>query len=264
MEIYASYQGISRIERAELDCDAELLCSRRLIRVNRLHSPGRQNFSVAHEIVHTLISEVRAESNDLRCSAIGEHPLQLDQSLRAREEEMLCNHGAAELLMPMEDFVPRLRQRGPCMASVSQLAQCFGASREALLRRIASANLWPCAGVVWELCLKPTQFAPASPSQLALPGLEALARPVEKLRVRYAVRSDSFGPWIPRHKSVCEDTSVFSCFSSGESTKGWDVLDLGGRDALRVYAQSMPVDLVHDGRVKERRVLTLLLPDGPA
>jgi hypothetical protein len=260
LQVYASFRGISRIEEADLDCDGELLWSRRVIRVNARHSPGRQRFSVAHEIVHTLIDEIRHESNDIRCFGIGEYPHELNQDSRARrtEEEMLCNHGAAELVMPMQDFIPRIRSRGPSVGSVLPLAEEFQASKEAIVNRIPATGLWPCASVVWEPGLKPSQFDQANTDQMALPGLEELARPVERLRVRYAIRSETFDLWIPRHKSVPEDTTIHECYRSGEATQGTDVLEFGGSEVEEAYVESMPIDFYDDRGIQHRRVLSLL------
>jgi hypothetical protein len=258
MKVYASFRGISRIEEADLDCDGELLWSKRMIRVNRRHPPGRQNFSVAHEIVHTIINELCHKSDDIRCYSIGEYPGHLDQDLRAKEEEILCNHGAAELLMPMQDFIPRLRDYGPSIASISPLAQDFGVSKEAVANRIPTANLWCCASVVWEPSLKPCQFGQANPDQLTLPGWENVARPAEQLRVRYAVRSRTFDLWIPRYKSVSEDTTIFECLQTGVATQGLDSIEFGSGKVEQVYVESIPMDFYDDQFVQRRRVLSLL------
>jgi hypothetical protein len=78
---------------------------------------GRQNFSAAHEIVHTYFREV--------CPA----------AIASPQEERLCDLGAAVLTMPAARFVPFLTARPFSLASLNECRQEFAVSITAAGRR---------------------------------------------------------------------------------------------------------------------------------
>jgi len=93
------------------------------------NSEGRVNFSIAHEIVHTFFPN----SGGARFRS-----MVADDSKEANELEMLCHRGAAELLMPIEEFSEELRgEMG--LAPVRRLCERFGSSYEATVYRLATA-----------------------------------------------------------------------------------------------------------------------------
>lgn len=105
-----------------------------VIEYNPNKTVGRVNYSVAHEIVHTLFPDC-------------------DEMIREREKvsrdsdrwqlEMLCNIGAAELLMPIGSF-PDLKERGIEIDDVLEWARQFDVSVEAVLNRVVKLTGRPC------------------------------------------------------------------------------------------------------------------------
>jgi IrrE N-terminal-like domain len=78
---------------------------------------GRQNFSTAHEIVHTFFREVRPSATP------------------SAEEEDLCNLGAATLTMPAGRFSPFLAARPLSFATLEECQREFAVSLVAAGRR---------------------------------------------------------------------------------------------------------------------------------
>ena len=106
------------------------------IEFNPLRPRGRLRFSIAHEIAHTFFPDC-AEAVRERG---GFHPHQSD----SWQLEVLCNIGAAELLMPTGSF-PEL---GSCQLDIGpllRLRKTFDVSTEALLIRATKLTKSPCA-----------------------------------------------------------------------------------------------------------------------
>jgi Zn-dependent peptidase ImmA (M78 family) len=97
---------------------------------NPLRPKGRVAFSVAHEIVHSFFPSTKGGARF--------REMLDDDSQESSELERLCHAGAAELLMPVEDFRALV---GGCWSlnRVEALAASFGASVEATAFRLATA-----------------------------------------------------------------------------------------------------------------------------
>lgn len=93
------------------------------------NAEGRVNFSIAHEIAHTFFPN-RGGARFRSMVA--------DDSKEANELEMLCHRGAAELLMPIEEFSEELHDEMG-LAPVRRLCERFGSSYEATVYRLATA-----------------------------------------------------------------------------------------------------------------------------
>ncbi len=86
---------------------------------------GRQHRSLAHEILHTLFRDV--------------HP-----GPAGREEERLCELGAAELTMPAARVTQFMDRRGPVgFDVVNEVAQEFGVTTDAAARRLVELSSEP-------------------------------------------------------------------------------------------------------------------------
>ena len=77
----------------------------------------RQNFSIAHEVVHTFFRDLRPYASP------------------SNEEERLCDIGAAELTMPAARFGAFVRAGRLCFATIDELHEEFAVSFEAAARR---------------------------------------------------------------------------------------------------------------------------------
>jgi Zn-dependent peptidase ImmA (M78 family) len=109
----------------------EKISGERSIFYNPTRPRSRVAFSIAHEIAHTFFpSSARGARFRNICST---------SSREANELERLCDLGASELLMPIDEF--RAAAEGIySLSRVQGLSQCFGSSFEATAFRLASAH----------------------------------------------------------------------------------------------------------------------------
>jgi Zn-dependent peptidase ImmA (M78 family) len=98
---------------------------------NPLRSPGRVAFSIAHEIAHTFFPSTHGGARF--------REMLDDEEQEASELERLCHLGAAELLMPIEEFS---KEAAPdwSLNRAQDLAKKFGSSLEATVFRLATAH----------------------------------------------------------------------------------------------------------------------------
>ena len=98
---------------------------------NPLRSPGRVAFSIAHEITHTFFPSTHGGARF--------REMLDDEEQEASELERLCHVGAAELLMPIEEF-SKMAAPDWSLHRAPDLAATFGASVEATVFRLATAH----------------------------------------------------------------------------------------------------------------------------
>jgi len=161
-----------------------------------------------------------------------------DHRYRSRDDldgliETLCDVGAAELIMPTAVFAPAAATIDTAERLVG-LAQMFGVSREAAMRRYAETHARGVAAVFFTWKLKPTQRATArSELQPQLEGMDPVRS--ERLRVSYSIRSAQFenlGIFIPPDKSIQDDGPIYDAASTGLPQQGICNLDLGRAGGL--------------------------------
>lgn len=252
--LLASFRSVREVRQLAMSSAARLVpeAGGLVIEVNRDHSLGKQHFSVNHETSHTLMPTYSGGWVDDR--ETGTFP-------GNREEEALCDVGAAALLLDPRWLRPLALAAGPSIATLIQLANLFGASLQATVQQLALLDVWSCAFVLWEEGLRKAERV--SPGQGHLPGLAVFRRPTTKLRVRNCYASSSFtrnGYFIPHNKSVPDTSSVAACCDIEPYTHGLEWFDLG-KSTGTVQFQSENLNAPYrKGAELRRRVVSLLLP----
>lgn len=104
-----------------------------VIEFNPNKPSGRVNFSIAHEIAHTFFGDWREKTRNRARDTDEYQNWQL---------EMLCNIGAAEILMPLGSF-PQDAARVDSIESIMELRRKFDVSTEAILIRLAKISKSP-------------------------------------------------------------------------------------------------------------------------
>jgi O-acetyl-ADP-ribose deacetylase (regulator of RNase III) len=104
------------------------------IEYNPFQSPARINFSIAHEIGHTLFSDC-ADTIRYRESKIEKSSWEL---------EFLCNVAAAELLLPYAEFSNEANEVDLNINSIIGLARKYNASVESVFLRFCEVVERPC------------------------------------------------------------------------------------------------------------------------
>ena len=99
-----------------------------LIFINNADSKSAQMFTLAHELAHLWLGKTALSSADIGGN-------------EDREEEVWCNKVAAELLVPLSEFIDEYKLRDEeTNNSVEDLAKYFKVSRMVILRRMLDAN----------------------------------------------------------------------------------------------------------------------------
>jgi hypothetical protein len=182
---------------------------------------GRVNFSIAHEIVHTFFPNSR---NGARF-----RNLHSEDSREANELERLCDLGASELLMPLEEFLDST-QGEMGLHLIPGLSTKFGSSFEATVFRLATAcDGRAVAGLLQYRLRKDEERSLARRDQQFL--FEADPRrlkeePVPRYRRQAFHSSAKCGPefTIPWNKSFDTDSCVYRIPSEGDFASGVEVL----------------------------------------
>jgi hypothetical protein len=165
---------------------------------------SRVRFSIAHEIAHTFFSDCLERARyRARRATYSDDDWQL---------EMLCNVGAAEILMPPGSF-SALREEGFDIVRLMELRKDLGVSTEALLLRVAKLAKTPIA------CFVASQRG-------------------NQLRADYAVFSHV---WPAKRISLPAETLVNRCTAIGAIAKGHESWHVAGAEMdVDVQAVGLP------------------------
>ena len=201
-----------------------------VILINEGSSETRRRFTTGHELVELLFSrlkEVKVSDNVWR-------------HLNGAEKEILCNSGAAALLMPFSFLQASLQDEGVSVLSVRSLAKSLRTSFLATLISAVRHHQRPYAVVAWKNMLKPAeQERLVDGRQLSFGG--DFEEPIPpKLRVLWTIRSRAHGlPYVPRHKSIPEDSIIYQCYREGRDLSGSECIDLGRSEPIRCFIEAV-------------------------
>jgi hypothetical protein len=208
-----------------------------VMNLNADDSPPRQRFTCGHEIIHTVFPGFKREFRYRLDAATGRH------DVRRGEEEFLCDHGAAELLMP--GVIVREQYRlSAGLDAVETLAMTADVSLEAAGNRLVSLSESQAVFVVLEVAHKPAD-TPALRKGIDVP---------KRLRVRYATSSGA-GLHVPRFKSAEDDSVFVRALQSGGLEEGEE--QLPGSSNTRPYRLQARVFPKGDGSGEMSRVLAV-------
>ncbi len=152
-EEFARLQSIKKIVKEDLGEQSAVLLRFHdgpVIKLNQRHNLARQNFSCAHEIGHTLLSELKLEPCIEGIEFRNFNP-QARAIARGKDRERLCDAAATELLMPELIFRKYLSGFGVSVHSIELLANIFRVSIRAAAWRIAEVSPEPCIALLWQL-----------------------------------------------------------------------------------------------------------------
>jgi Predicted Zn peptidase len=231
--ILASILGIRKTAIDNIDGEAQIISINNQFELmfRKDVADKRLNFTLCHEISHTLFPD---------CAQM----IRFRNTNRAkfdpeREVEFLCDIGAAEMLLPSPFFENDFKLEGISLRSVNKLSDQYNASREAIIRRIPSTNLEPCAVVYLGLGFNKEELKSFNNPDLPFDNAE-LAKPQPKIRIRKVHASESFRTFLPRNKSVPNNSKLYDLLTGEEyisTTEAWDISGFGKRhiEAVRLY-----------------------------
>ena len=247
--ILASFQGIHDVRLAVMQSAGRLVYrdGSLIIEINEEHSLGKRNFTTHHEVSHTLIPTYTGQPVD---------DPETGTFSQGNEEELLCDVGAAALLLPPRWLRSHAVDGGPSISTLLDVASAFESSLEAAARQLASLDCWSAAFVCWEEGHRKNEQAPTS--QVILPGLEGFGVPMPKWRVCRAYPTRSFGHFVPANKSIEDNSLVAACCEADPFTWGVENIDLG-KGPHRMYCENYYAPYRKFGAIR-RRVISLLMP----
>jgi hypothetical protein len=213
-----------------------------LLEFNPDRAPARKNYSICHELVHTLFDDCYEMIHQRKSNPKAFDPQQ--------EVEQLCQVGAAEILMPEEDFLADLEQLGLSLSNVPELCQRYQASREAVARRMLTLANETAALVFLSRRLKPSE---------GRGDYLAGFLPQEKLRVLYVVQTSNFPAFLPAHKSAPEQSCAYAVSIADSISQARECWDVGGFGNWFVEAMALPVPDATDAT--SASVMALVLPE---
>ncbi len=218
-----------------------------LIQINESHAQAKKNFSIGHEIGHTLMPDF-ADGPQERLDA--ETMTWNEES----EEEFLCDVVAAEILMPRREFIPYLSSCGLQIQSLSLLAEEFGSSLEATSLGMTRAGLGDFAVIVWELGWRKSQ----KEESLTLSMFEEWEAPPTKYRTQKVYSCGRMSDFhFPHNKSIEAHSLIAQAANSDEVIRGWQELSVGAGKTENFYTESKAFPLRRNGQL-EQRIFTMV------
>ena len=106
------------------------------MRINGRLPAVRRRFTEAHEICHTFFYELVPE-------------IKFVPHLTDPDEERLCNHGAAAMLLPADDVRAHAAHREISISALEGLASDWGVALATMFFRLRDLGLWQCRLSLW-------------------------------------------------------------------------------------------------------------------
>ncbi len=192
-----------------------------------------QQFTLAHEFMEVLFFALKEGAADDWMSD------PLFEALQMRKE-VLCDAGAAELLMPVPLFRKFVSQSPISLQWAQEIAAYCRLSLTAILRRIVETDPSLLALVMWRYKHSPKQFVPSMIGQGNLFGsMDEMDPP-------------NLQCYIPRDKSVPLTSSIYRAFVEGVATADFEEIDLVGIRGF-YFVESFPYTVTG-----ERQVMSLI------
>lgn len=203
--------------------------------LNGKDSRPRRRFTASHEIMHTAFPGFKREARYRADTSSEAHP-------RNREEEYLCDLGAAALLMPRRMVAERFSVSDG-LSAVQALAEEADVSLEAAGNRLVSLSQTPAVFLVLNTTHKPADR----------PTLRRGEEVAKRLRLRYATTAN-IDLYLPRYKGAQDGSALYRAWESPKIERGAETLP-GGEQAgtFLVEAKAYGVD-------DNRRVLAVAFP----
>jgi Zn-dependent peptidase ImmA (M78 family) len=237
VDLIASVQGVRRRQsaydfagRIYVEDDGQLVMN-----LNAADNPNRQRFTCAHELMHTGFPGFGKEKRYRLDTVVESNPVN-------REEEYLCDLGAAALLMP-GDLLGDDYHLSDGLSAVEALSTDAEVSLEAAGNRLMSLAEEPAAFMVFQYSHKPADR----------PALRRGKQVPKRMRLRYA-RCADVDLYLPRFKSAEDESVVTAAHESGGVERGTERLP--GAEA----AGSFVVEAKRYGRDERERVLAIATP----
>jgi hypothetical protein len=237
VDLIASVLGIRR-RRETFDFSGRIYAEptgQLVMDLNSAEAEPRQRFTEAHELMHLAFPGFTLEARYRVDAATSENA-------RNREEEYLCDFGAASLLMPSRFVGDRYRTQDG-LEAIEALADDAQVSLEAAGNRLVSLSEDPVVFLVMRQSHKPAD----------MPALRRGEEVPERVRLRYASTAH-LNVYLPRYKSARDGSAFCRAWEGWKAERAIETLPGGDRAGL------FQVEAKAYGNDDQRRVLALARP----
>ena len=217
-------------KEVELPPEVDGILAERTILVNsRIKNEERKQFTRFHEVTHHLINEdgeLISEIHDATLNQEGEYKRQLEQ---------LCNIGAAEFLMPSEQF-RELHKKLEFNVNVIPLASShFGASAIATTIQLAQLAPNSCISAICEYGA-PLNRTPPTQENLVK---EESASVKPTLHVAYAASSPSTKYLLAKYTRIPDGHLIHQAFSDFEAIEERSYIPFPSGKKMPCYCEAL-------------------------
>ena len=173
------------------------------IEYNPFQKEARRNFSIAHEIAHTLFPDC---ANQIRNR----------EEDRANEWELeyLCDVAAAEILLPYSTFTHEANSVELNLTSILEISDKYKASLESVFLRFCEVVDKPCAMII-------AHFNSSVQNELI---------------VDYFKSSRVLNLPIPSKYLIPKNSKAYECLNAGWTAKGLEQWDVFGNTRYQIFA----------------------------
>ena len=197
---------------------------------SRIRSKERKQFTRFHEIVHHLIDEdedLISVLHEATWDQNGEHDRQI---------ERLCNIGAAEFLMPREEFTKLYKEHGFSVELIPLAANHFGSSAIATTIQLAQVAPNSCITAICDYGLVSNETAPSQSHFLDED--EATTNP--RLYVAYSASSPMTKYSLARRTSIPPDHLIHHAWLENQPLKGDSYVPFQSGNRMPCNCEALP------------------------
>ncbi|MCG9129830.1 ImmA/IrrE family metallo-endopeptidase [Candidatus Poribacteria bacterium] len=208
-----------------------------VIRYNPKKPKARQNFSIAHEIAHTLFPGYQDQYKARHWSG------KFDPE---NEVEFLCDLGASEFIMPTPIFDMDVKRMGVSLKSLQELSRRYETSIEATSIRMITTSIESCAMMVLSHSYKPEELdkLEREKNQLKLFNGFHWEPPSKKLRVQYFFPTENFSAYIPKYKSIEDSCPIYKVSETRHPYQGPISINISNQH-IKFYGEAIILPGTH-------------------
>ena len=194
---------------------------------SQIQSKERKQFTRFHEITHHLIDEDEELISML-------HDATWDQNGEyERQVERLCNIGAAEFLMPREEFTKLYKEKGFSVELIPFAANHFGSSAIATTVQLAQVAPNSCLTAICEYGNETARF------QSDLFDKENRT-PKPKLHVVYSASSPATKYWLAKGTNIPNDHLIHQAFLEAQHLEGESYVPFRSGNQMPCDCEALP------------------------
>ena len=197
---------------------------------SRVQNRERKQFTRFHEVTHHLINEDEELISMLHDATWDQH------GEYERQVERLCNIGAAEFLMPHEEFTKLYKEQGFSVELIPFAANYFGSSAIATTIQLAQVAPISCITAICEYGLMPSKTAQSQRSLFD----EENHTLKPKLHVVYSASSPATKYWLTRDTNIPADHLINQAFLDAQHLEGESYVPFRSGNRMPCYCEALP------------------------